>query len=329
MAATNGTEAIEKAALNRGKWANLVMGIAGVLAAWFSRSDAMLVDGLYSAVNFFSAIVAARVSLRVGRPPDRKRPWGYDFEETIYVTFRSLLLIGVLLFAFLVSGTKIITYATGGEVPGLVFGPIVIYAVSMVLICGGLAYSFHRAYNQTGKKSAILKTEARAAIVDGAISAGSGAALLSLPFLTGTPLEPIVPVGDAIVVVILVSVIIWQPYSLFRSALGELAGQSAPAKTVETVADTATRFAAEWDYHFLRAAVQRAGRTHFVVAFVDTKRAVTPGEIDDFRDRLDARLTDLLGPVRLEIVVTCTDETGAQNPKPDAPAPKPAETPSS
>lgn len=297
-------EAIEKTALNRGKWANLIMGIAGVLAAWFSRSDAMLVDGLYSAVNFFSAIAAARVSLRVSRPPDRKRPWGYEFEETIYVTFRSLLLIGVLLFAFAVSGTKIITFATGGEVPTLVFGPIAIYAVSMVLLCGALAVSFHRAYTRTGRKSAILKTESRAAIVDGAISAGSAAALLSLPFLTGTVLEPIVPIGDAIVVVLLVSVMIWQPFSMFRSALGELAGTSAPKATVDKVDKAALGFASEHGFHFLRAAVQRAGRTHFIVVFIDAERAVTSKEIDDFRTGFSARLQDLLGAVRLEVVLT-------------------------
>lgn len=313
MVATKDIREIEKRALGRGKWANLVMGVAGILAAWFSRSDAMLVDGLYSAVNFFSAIVAARVSLRVSRPPDRDRPWGYDFEETIYVTFRSLLLIGVLMFAFLVSGTKIVTFATGGDVPGLVFGPIVIYAISMVLICGGLAFSFNRADKQTGGKSAILKTEARAAIVDGAISAGSGAALLSLPFLTGTPLEPVVPIGDAIVVVILVSIIVWQPYSMFRSALGELAGTSAPQKTVKTVVDAATRFASEREFRFVRAAVQRAGRSHFVVGFVDTGRAVTPREMDDFRSELDRKLTEILGPVRLEIVLTATDDVDGQN----------------
>ena len=297
-------ETIESRALGVGKWANLFMGVCGVLAAWLSRSDAMLVDGLYSAINFFSAIVAARVTTRINRPPDRRRPWGYDFEETIYVTFRSLLLIGILAFAIFVSGTKIATFATGGDVPDLVFGPIAIYAVTMVLTCSLLAFSFHRAYKKTGQRSPILKTEARAALVDGAISAGSGAALLSLPFLVETPLAPYVPIGDAVVVILLVLVIIWQPVGIFRSALGQLSGISAPAKTVSVVARTARDYAAEYGFQYLRSATQKAGRTHFVVVYIDPKRTVSAAEVDGFWKGLGARLEDRLGPVRMEVVIT-------------------------
>ena len=38
------------------------MGIAGVTAAKLSNSDALLVDGLYSGVNFISAIIAGKVA---------------------------------------------------------------------------------------------------------------------------------------------------------------------------------------------------------------------------------------------------------------------------
>lgn len=296
--------AIEKRALTVGKWANLFMGVSGITAAWLSRSDAMLVDGLYSAINFLSALVAARVTARINRPPDRTRPWGYEFEETIYITFRSLLLVGILIFAAFVSGSKIATYASGGEVPKLVFGPIAIYAVTMVLTCAGLAYSYHRAYKKTGQSSPILKTESRAAVVDGALSAGSGVALLSLPFLSNTPLAPLTPIGDAIVVVILVLIIIWQPIGIFKSAVGQLSGISAPAKTVSAVAKTARDYSNEHDFRFLRSATQKAGRGHFVVVYVDPGRAITAAEVDTFWQGLGARLEDRIGPVRMEVVVT-------------------------
>ncbi len=58
-------EQIERQSLEIGKWGNLLMAVAGVLAAFLSRSDALLVDGLYSGVNFVSAIVAAGISARV------------------------------------------------------------------------------------------------------------------------------------------------------------------------------------------------------------------------------------------------------------------------
>jgi hypothetical protein len=50
-----------------------------------------MVDGLYSAVNFVSAIIAGRIALSVVRGADRRSPFGYDANKSIYITFRSLL----------------------------------------------------------------------------------------------------------------------------------------------------------------------------------------------------------------------------------------------
>ncbi|GAA0772899.1 cation transporter [Roseibium denhamense] len=298
---------IEKRALNAGKWANLVMAVAGFLTAWLSRSDAMLVDGLYSAVNFISAIAAARIGARVGLPPTRSRPWGHDFDEVLYVTFRSLILIGVLIFAAIIAGSKIWTFAAGGEVPELVFGPIAVYAVTIIIICLALAFNYHRAYRKSGKRSAVLKMEARAALIDGALSLGSGAALLSLPFLTGTPLGPFVPIGDAVIVLVLILAIIWQPLGSFRSTLADLAGVSAPGTTVGKASRIARKLAKENGYKFHRAAVLQAGRMHFAAVYINPQKPVTAAEMDRFQDLLSARLEDVIGPTRVEVMITARD----------------------
>jgi divalent metal cation (Fe/Co/Zn/Cd) transporter len=52
MAPQAGHEFIEKRSLHLGKWANLLMAGVVVAAAYASHSDALLVDGLYSGVNF-------------------------------------------------------------------------------------------------------------------------------------------------------------------------------------------------------------------------------------------------------------------------------------
>lgn len=86
---------IESRSLHIGMWGNLVMAIAGVVTAYLSRSDAILIDGLFSGVNFVSAIIAARVGAIVLMPSDRDHPWGYESYEALYVMFRSLVLVGV------------------------------------------------------------------------------------------------------------------------------------------------------------------------------------------------------------------------------------------
>ena len=181
--------AIEQRSLALAKWGNLFMCVAGVVAALASRSDALLVDGLYSGVNFLAAIVAAFVGRSILRAPDRQRPFGYEADEAIYVTFRSLTLLGIITFAAINAVIKITTYATGGAIPDLIFGPIQVYMVAMVATCAFLAFWHYRSWAKTGRQSDILKTESRAAIIDGVISAGAGSALLAVTFLTGTALE--------------------------------------------------------------------------------------------------------------------------------------------
>jgi divalent metal cation (Fe/Co/Zn/Cd) transporter len=148
-----------------------------------SHSDALLVDGLYSGINFVSAMVAARISIIAYRPTDRRYPLGYDAHETLYVTFRSLTLLGILLFAATGAVGKIITDATGGEVPQLVFGPISVYVVLMMAVCLLLALWHRRNWRRSGKQSELLRIESRAALVDGVISGGAGAGLLAAGLL--------------------------------------------------------------------------------------------------------------------------------------------------
>jgi len=270
----------EKRSLSVGMWANLFMGVAGVVAYQLSHSDALLVDGLYSAVNFFSAIIAGRVAISVLRKPDQKRPFGYEVDEAIYVLFRSLVLLGILVFAGVASGGKIITYLRGGEVPELIFGPIAVYSVAMAVICFGLAILHDYYWKKTGKRSDILKTERTASIVDGFISAGTGAALLGVTLLRGTPLEAIIPISDAIVVVILTIVMIGQPTGSFRSALREVAGHSVDEKTATLVRQRIEAAMEDFPCELLEVAVTKLGRLYFVVSYIKPTRPVEATDLD-------------------------------------------------
>jgi len=295
---------IERQSLEVGKWVNLLMGVVGVAASLLSRSDALLVDGLYSGVNFLSAVVAARVGAAVTRPPDRKRPFGYDAEEPLYVTFRSLCLLGILAFASLNAVVKIITYGTGGSVPELVFGPIFVYAVSMVVLCMGLAL-WHRAnWRRSGRRSAILQTESRAAVVDGVISAGSGGALAAVTLLRGTSLDILVPVADAVVVLVMSLFIVREPLRMFRNSLREVAGGAAEARTVDAVRRITQEHLEVQPFTLLETAVTRMGRNYLVVAYVTPEEGVEASTLDSLRKELQRAFALELGHVKVEVVAT-------------------------
>jgi len=296
-------EEIERRSLETGKWGNLLMAVAGVVAAFLSHSDALLIDGLYSGVNFVSAIVAARISMSVARPADRRYPFGYDAHEALYVTFRSLVLLGIMAFAIFGAVGKIFTYATGGEVPELVFGPILVYAVAMVAICLALAAWHHHNWRRSGERSDILKTESRAAVVDAVISGGAGGGLLAAGLLRGTPLAFVVPVADSIVVLVMCAFIVRQPVMIFLRALREVAGASADPATIEKVRNRVQEVLHERPYSLLEVAVTKIGRTHFVVTYVKPDSPVDGDTADELWQELNEALVEMLGPAKTELII--------------------------
>lgn len=302
---------VEARALTIGMWGNLLMAVAGIAAAWLSNSDAVLIDGLYSGVNFAAAIVALRVGATIARRPDPSRPFGYDADEALYLTFRSLVLAGLLCFAAFNALAEITSYAAGGPAPQLVFGPIVVYGILMVTVCLALAWQHRRSWVRSGRRSDILRMEARAALIDGILSAGTALALFLIQFLRGTALEAVVPVADAIVVLVLVAVVGPQPVRVFLAALREIAGASAPEPHRRTAEDEARRHAGAAGYILRDLAVLKLGRSFFIVAYVDPQRPVAAEEIDAFNDSLSAAFRAALGTARCETVVTTSARHGA------------------
>lgn len=294
----------EQRSLTIGMWANLVMGISGVVAAQLSNSEALLVDGLYSGVNFLSAIIAGKVAASVMRSPDHKSPFGYEADESLYVLFRSLVLLGILFFAGFSALNTIIHYARGGEVAELVHGPIIIYMSAMVFLCFGLAAIHGYNWKKTGKRSEILKTERLASIVDGYISAGAGGALLAVTFLEGTPAEVLIPISDAIVVLALATIMIAQPVGSFRSALREVAGRAVDEETTAKVRDRIEGVIDELPCELLEVAVTKLGRMHFVISFIKPTGSVTASDLDTLREELHESYADLFSQLRTEIVFT-------------------------
>ena len=296
------------------------MAFAGIAAAYLSHSDALLVDGLYSGVNFISAIVATKVAAAISRPADRLYPFGYDAYEALYVNFRSLILLGITSFAVISAIIKIITYATGGEVPALVMGPIIIYVVAMVAICLTLAAWYHHNWRRTGSTSDILKTEVQAAIVDAVISGGAGLGIVSVSLLKGSPLGFIVPVADSIVVLIMCAFIVRQPAGMFRKALQEVAGGSADTEQVQKAHACSQEVVEALPYSILETAVVKIGRKFNIVVYIKSDNPITPDEVDTLREQLDTAHKQALGQSVTEIVITKRSpyEPSAINKQPSA-----------
>ncbi|MCV6586452.1 MAG: cation transporter [Marinibacterium sp.] len=291
--------AIEQNSLIMAKWANLMMAIAGLTAGFLANADALLLDGLFSGLNFLSAIAAARVAVSVRRRPDASRPFGYEVDESMFVMFRSLLLIGVVSMAFVSAVSRVIVYLHTGEATPVSLGWISGYVGLMMVVCFAL-YLYHRHnWRLTGRKSAILRAEARAALVDGVMSAGAGAAFLLIAMLQGGPLDAIVPVSDAIIVIVLCLAMIPQPVRMFRAALQDVVGVAVPAQELACIRAKTRALMAQSRFEVLDVAVVRTGRMLFHMVYLRPKGEVGVNEVEAAR----TLLAGALAPERVEIML--------------------------
>lgn len=292
----------ERRSLTAAKWANLVMAVSGIVAAWLSRSDALMVDGLYSGLGFISSIIAIKVSESVARDPDRRRPFGYEANQSIFVAFRSLSILGVVAFAGFAAIKKLVTYFGGGEVVALVLGPILVYSIAMAVIAFSVA-AYHRAnLKRSGGTNQILRTEYLNSIMDGGLSIGAGAALLGAPLLSNTLLGFLVPVADSIVVLVLLAIFIRKPAGVLVTAVREVAGEAEDDHTLNRVRKITEQALAGLPFSVIEVTASKLGPRWMVVAYVRPDEPVTGEELDQARDRLSVACDRELGPSRAEIL---------------------------
>jgi predicted Co/Zn/Cd cation transporter (cation efflux family) len=294
----------EQRALAISKWGNLFMGAAGVLAAWLSNSQALLVDGLFSLIGFLSAILGARVSAQASRGADRHRPLGYAADESIYVTFRALSLLGLVAFALVNSVLNIINYAMGGVIARLHYGPIIIYFTVICATCIALALVHRSTWLRTHKQSEILRLEMKAAAFDGLLIFAAGVGLSIMPFLEGGPLGWLSPIGDSLVVILLCSLVIGRYYTDFMSGLAELAGISAAPEFVAGARRSIRPIIAEAGGTLVDFSILKFGRNFQAQIYYDPGRPITAAEVDTLTRRTDRALIAALHQAESVIIIS-------------------------
>jgi predicted Co/Zn/Cd cation transporter (cation efflux family) len=302
--AASETALSEEQSLRLGLWVSLAIALMGLLAYAFSGSEAVLLDGLYAGVMALTSLVASRIGANVSRPPDRGWPFGYEGQEAVYVLLRSLLLLGILSFAALNAARELIGWLQGIEPETIATAPAGWYGLLGGLSCGGLAWAQHHSWVAGGRCSELLHTESRAALLDTVITGGTGAVLVMAPLLQGTALEQLEPVVDALLVLVLSLVVAGEPLHRFRLALRETAGAACEPELIQRTRAAAAGVMETASAQLLDLSVVKLGRISYVVAYVNPGRAVEACWLDGLRTQLDACCSQLLGPVRAEVVLT-------------------------
>lgn len=289
---------------------NLFMGVAGVVAGLMANSSAIMMDGLFSTIGLISALVGLLISRRLNKSPDKFRPLGYATEESLFTTFRALTVLGLILFAVASSGMTIYAYIAHGKASELIFGPVFIYFVIIMLACFLLWLVHYRSWVATGRRSDILRLEAKAAVFDGLMTGIAGAGLIGIYFFQDGILASIAPVGDSLIVLVLCVAAIGQFWKDFVSGLGELARATARPETIATARRAMRPFLAALPGEVKDFTVMKAGRSYLICIYYMPQEPVSAREVDEVQKGLtDAVQQDLEGA---EVMVLVSERSRAE-----------------
>lgn len=268
------------------------MGAVGVLFAWLSNSQAVLMDGFFSLIGFAAAVAGVWVSARAIREPDYHRPLGYSAEESIFITFRALSLLGLVTFAASSAILTIGTFMAGGEIRRINYEPAIVYFSIICVTCASLALVHWAAWRSTGKSSQVLRLEMEAATFDGLITLAAGVGLGAFPLLKGGPLNWLSPVGDAITVLLLCGLVISRYTNEFLDGLRELAGASVVPERLVKAEDVVRAVLVVEGGRLIDLSVLKFGRKYQIQIYYDPKQSITATQVDMLTQRLDEALAN-------------------------------------
>ena len=116
-----------------GFWVNAFLGVAKVVGGIFSRSGALVADGIHSFSDFLSDII---VLVMVGisrRPANRYYQFGHGRFEALATVLLSVVLVVVAIGIFYEGVVKIIRSLHGEELPQPTYVALIIIVLSIVL----------------------------------------------------------------------------------------------------------------------------------------------------------------------------------------------------
>ncbi|MEN7549123.1 cation diffusion facilitator family transporter [Rapidithrix thailandica] len=214
---------IEQKAIKVSIGGTLFMALLGIIFAYLTDSEAILIDGLFSLVSFTMGLFTLRVAKLLNLPDDEHFQFGYASFEPLLNLSKGLLIAFISLFALYSATSAII----GGGRP-IETGLAIYYALIAATGCFGTALYLRKMYKQSD--SSMVQVDYNNWIIDGLISSGVAVAFIFV-YLFQNQLAEYLAFVDPVIVILLILSTLHIPWQIIRENSRELLF-AAPVKKV-------------------------------------------------------------------------------------------------
>ena len=280
------------------------MALLGILFAVLSRSDAIMLDGLFSLIGFAMGFVTLKVARLVNQPDDPQFQFGYASFEPFVNLAKGLIIVFLAIFA-LYSAVDALTH--GGR--PIASGYALFYAVVGAAGCFIIASIQRRTAAKTG--SPLVETDAKSWLIDGLLTSGVCVAFLIVMLIERTKWALYTPYADPVIVIGLVACAAPLPFTIIRENLRQLLlGAPEP----EFQSKVRAKLEAATEGLPIRRTVLRmvgVGRSfyllvHLVVA--ESEKTVGLDDLDAVRERIASEIAKAYPELAIDIVFTLDEK---------------------
>ena len=290
------TDQAERRAIILSIWGNLIAAILGLSFAYFTNSEAVLIDGVYSLIFFVMALLSLKVSQLVQRPDNDLYPFGYVAFEPVLNLTKGLLILLVDVFAVIIAVKELVS---GGR---QVNAPMTCaFALLVMVLCGGGALYLQRQSTRT--KSQIVAVDAKNWWIDTIISAGVALAFFIAAVIEMTSYAALAPYVDPIVVLFIVLAVLPVPWRIIRENWAQIVSRAVEPECLAEVEKILVVVRAEipWRDQLLR--VVRMGRLLYVHLYILGGPTSTE-DADRCREKISQALKQIPADLALDVSFT-------------------------
>jgi len=296
---------IEKRALLVGALTYLTMGIFGWYTHYRSNSEAMLLEGNYNMVNAMASFIGYYV-VQIRNKKTETFPWGQYLYESLYALVKGILILGILTAALWENGVKIYDYLFHGKSHEVNTGPIYYMVLLSIILCFSLAAYFRKSNDMTNGNSTMLKTDTKAAMIDGYLSLFGGGSLILMIFLGGKiqRLEFLKYIGDALVVLVFELIMIKEPFHIIKENFIELTGGQINSKKDWDFIQQNIKNQFNETFEISHVYVTKTGSQYLILIYLNTLMDnISYPEVLKFKEQVSLKLRESYYNFNLEIII--------------------------
>ncbi len=288
----------EKRALKLSVVGAFVMAVSGIGFFFAAKSEAILLDGVFSGIGFVLSVLTLKVSQIVLRPDDEHFHFGYAHFGPWLNVLKALLMLILCVFAVI---SAIDALLSGGR--EMQAGIAVIYGAVATTACATLALIFRRVAKNT--KSALVAVDAESWYIDTLMSAAVLIAFVIGYSMQDSAYSDYVRYVDPVLVLVIVAVALPVPVRILVSSFSDLLGYAPDKELLEQLDRLFLQAVNNVDVADYRIRVLQLGSTINVLIHLRPGPAFELAgfnSLDATRDRIQQQFAEVDRNVVLDVV---------------------------